>query len=125
MSAKVAMIFIKSTVVAIACSITLAPVSFAKHAAFELPACDRLMNGDGPGAKQAADPASSGANAFDLSPMKLTDDNNSYSVGKDGKMKARVEEDVKGASGGNRGNGSQSITDKPQSVIHDNSGDIS
>ena len=114
MSVNAGMPFIRLTVVAIACSIALAPVSFAKHAAFELPTCDRLMDGDGPGSKPSAQ-----STPADLSPMKLTDDNDSYSLGKDGKMKARVQENVK-ADGktNNNPNGSESL-------VHDNSGNIS
>ena len=119
MSVNAGMPFIRLTVVAIACSIALAPVSLAKHAAFELPACDRLMDGDGPGSKPQPSAQTTDGKALDLSPMKLTDESDSYSLGKDGKMKARVQENVKA------GADKAISTDTSESVVHDNSGNIS
>jgi hypothetical protein len=106
-------------------SLALAPCAFAKHqSSLKLPRYDKLMDGSGPAtndgrltpsAKELAKPSSR-----DLSPLKLSDDNDSYSVGKDGTMKATVSESVDAESRKGSGNpgddksviGSKTIGDK-------------
>lgn len=111
-------------IAALSLSLALAPCAFGKHQTpLKLPRYDKLMDGSGPATndgrltpstKDAAKPSSK-----DLSPLKLTDDNDSYSVGKDGTMKATVSESVdgessKGTSPGDKKSviGNKSIGDK-------------
>ncbi len=85
------------TALAIAGSIILAPMAYAKHAAFELPACDKLLEGDGPGAvhPQASSAKSSSKHGSkSLAPMKLTSDQDSFIMGPDGKVRMEVQENV-------------------------------
>jgi hypothetical protein len=87
----------KLAVLALAGSILIAPVAYAKHASFEMPACDKLLEGDGRNTAPAAAPVaapqgSKKSHSKDLTPMKLTDEKDSYSVGEDGKMKLEVQQ---------------------------------
>lgn len=102
----------KMAVFALAGSILIAPVAYAKHAAFEMPACEKLLEGDGPTATTPAvapapepavsttaekkNPAPKGKakRGKALAPLKLTDDKDSYSVGPDGKVKIEVQQNA-------------------------------
>lgn len=115
-------------VLAMAGSLTLSPMAFAKHAAFELPACDRLMDGEGPPSAEKPNPETTGTEVVkptqskDLSPMKLTNDKDSFSVGNDGQVKMTVEENVsKQAEGATVDPTAAGV---PESVIKTKKGDI-
>lgn len=83
---------------AVASSVLLAPMAMAKHASFEMPTCEKLMEGDGPDATKTASPSASKSSSKDLTPMKLTNDEDAYTVGADGKVKMQVQQNVEGAT---------------------------
>lgn len=85
---------------AIAGSILLSPLAYAKHvASFETPTCDKLMEGDGPGtAKPVSSEPARTSHRSNLSPMKLTNDRDSFTLGVDGKVKLEVQQNVSGQS---------------------------
>lgn len=81
------------TVVAVAGSIFLTPLAYAKHASFDMPACEKLMEGSTPDSSKQNAPTG-GTNNKDLTPLKLTNDQDSYSLGADGKVKMEVQQNV-------------------------------
>jgi hypothetical protein len=107
-------------VLALAGTVLISPVSYARHAAsFDMPACEKLMDGAAPSEAADAAPApqvestpveatTSAATAdkktepqppkkkkFNLfAPLKLTDDKDSFKVGEDGKMKLEVQQNA-------------------------------
>jgi hypothetical protein len=102
----------KASCMAIALSIALAPISYAKKASFDMPACEKLNTkpleakfdntqltgepdvADGPVITPSA-PASTANKKALLEPVKLNDEKPAYSVGKDGKVKMKVSKNVK------------------------------
>jgi hypothetical protein len=109
-----------SSVVLIAGTIMIAPGAYAKHASFDMPACDKLIGGQGPSAKAESAGVDGAATAerpvehattdgtaaqaannknVVLQPLKLTEDKDSFSVSADGKMKVEVQQNVAAQSG--------------------------
>jgi hypothetical protein len=82
----------KVAALALAGSILLCPIAYAKHASFDMPVCEKLLDGDGPSSRAAAAPPSNKPSSKDLTPMKLTDDSKSFTVGEDGKVKIEVQQ---------------------------------
>jgi hypothetical protein len=111
--------------IAVALTLLLAPTSYAKKASFDMPTCDKLTDGTGPNQATPAvaappvgemkvtteaddnesttvitpamPPVSTkgGGKGKSLEPVKLTEDQPAYTVGKDGKMKVKVQKNVK------------------------------
>src|SRR5438046_880416 len=84
--------FTNLVVLALAGSIFIAPTAYAKHASFEMPVCEKLLDGNGPDPAKQSNRAPNGSSSKDLTPMKLTDDKDSFSLGADGKVKIEVQE---------------------------------
>lgn len=116
-------------VVLTAGSLALAPLAYAKHASFDLPACDRLMDDQGPSttASTADGNSADKKGSRDLSPMKLTDDGDSYSLSKDGQVKMSVEKDVNNQANQDSQAQAQNQSDSPEtakSVVKDKNGEL-
>lgn len=129
---------VRAAALTLAASILLVPVASAKRpASFEMPVCERLMQGSGPNetpAPTAVTPNSEqqsttdvkrGVGSSDLAPMKLTEDKDSFSIGNDGKIKMEVQQSVesasKGATGPDMGESASVIGDRAlgQKLIKD------
>lgn len=104
---------------ALASSFFLSSAALSKHVNFELPAYDKLTDGAGPETNDTREKPRHRPGSQSLSPLRLSDESESYSVGKDGKMKAAVSENVKA------GVGAEALTaGVSESLVGDKSGKL-